>query len=240
MIDLINRLYRKIFCRGGYGVHSPFVFDLITTVIEEKQLYYCYERLHPVRLQILQHHREVTIHDDTLSVKKALKKYCFTELEDRLLFRLANRFQPETMLVVGSDFGLTPLYLTAYSSRSACIVVEPQPSIAAIAQLYLKEHASASIDMRNSFADMPEVLDFVVWGGYDEPFSQQTFERLLPHVHENSVLVIAGINASSNSQKTWKTLCTHPKVTVSIDLYRLGILFFNPKLHQSAYINYFT
>ena len=106
MISLLNKLYCTLFCRGGYGVHSPFVFDLITTVIEERRPYYCYDRLHPFRLQILQRSDEVNCFGRSVTVKKMLETYGFTEHEHRLLFRLANRFQPKTMYVVGSDFGL--------------------------------------------------------------------------------------------------------------------------------------
>ena len=31
--------------KEGYGVHSPFVFDLITSVIKEKAVYYDFERI---------------------------------------------------------------------------------------------------------------------------------------------------------------------------------------------------
>ena len=237
MISFLNRLYRLIFCRGGYGVHSPFVFDLITTVIEESCGYYCYERLQLVRLQISQRQDKITCGHQTMTIKKALKKYGFTEAEHRLLFRLANRFQPKTMLAVGSDFGLTPLYLTAYSTGSACIVVEPERLIATVAKEYIEKYAAAAIDFRNDFNDLPDQLDFVVWGALpvENIFTQQTFEQLLPYFHEESMMVISGINTSPENRNTWKAICAHPRVTVTLDLYRLGIVFFNPKLPHAAY-----
>ena len=246
-----NRLYRMLFCRGGYGVHSPFVFDLITTVIEERSCYYCYEPLFMVRRQLLLNQSKVTIRNRPVSIKKAIDTCCFTEPEDRLLFRLANRFNPQTILVVGSHFGLTPLYLTAHSRDSACIVIEPESSIAAIADELLQKNAMASIDLRHDWGDIPEQLDFVVWG---TPFfdnrrvceqsalsllngslSLINFERFLSHINNNGVMVISGINASPNSKHSWRAICAHPKVTVTLDFYRFGIVFFNPKYHQETY-----
>ena len=237
MSGFFNRIYRTIFCRGGYGVHSPFVFELITNVIEERKYYYCYMQLQTVRLQILQRKDEIMVGHRKRTIKKALKKYGYTESEHRLLFRLTNRFQPKNIYVVGSDFGLTPLYLTAYSTNSACIAVEPDSTTASIAKEYVNKYATASIDVLTSINEIPDSLDFIVCGAFPEKytFSVQTFESYLPRIHERSMIVIAGINASSSNRKVWKAICAHPKVTVTIDLYRLGIVFFNPKLHRQTY-----
>ena len=237
MMALFIKLYRYVFCRGGYGVHSPFVFDLITTVIEETRAYYCYEDIHPVRLQLQQRKEELACGQNKMTVKKMLGKYGFTEREHRLLFRLANRFQPKTILSMGSDFGLTPLYLTTYSADSACLVIEPDPTAATIAQDYIAKYATASITLRNNLHEIPEHLDFVVWGAFsfDNRFTLPAFEQLLLQMDDKSVMVIAGIKASPDAIKTWEAICAHPKVTVTLDLYRLGVVFFNPKLHRCTY-----
>lgn len=232
MISSVNRLYRKLFCRGGYGIHSPFVYDLITSVIEEKKRYYCYEQYNLVRLQLMQDKRKVTVRNRTMSIKKAIETCCFTEAENRLLFRLANRFQPETILLVGSNFGLTPLHLTAYSKDSTCVVVEPEPSIAAIANDYLEKYALASIVLRNSLIDIPERLDFVVWS---YPIDSIPLEPFLSYMNVNSVMVVYGINDSQNNKERWRQICIHPQVTVTIDFLRIGIVFFNPRYHQKTY-----
>ena len=251
MKDFLQYAYRMIFWRGGYGVHSPFVFDLITTVIEEHSPYYCYEQLCPIRLQIQQIPHQVTINNQAMSVKKAMDRYCFTEQEDQLLFRLANRFQPKTIYVEGSDFGLVPLYITAYSTATTCFVVEQFPSVCAIAQEYIKKYATASVVLHNSCATLRDTLeflpnafahsqtmfDFIVLGFSDRLITIQSFKQFLPYVNANSVMVIAGINSSVENRKMWHTICTHPKVTVTIDLVRLGVVFFNPALHQKTYKN---
>ena len=219
-----------LFCRGGYGVHSPFVFELMTEVIEERKLYYCYDRLRPVRLQILQRRDGVMYGNRKVSIRKLLDKYGFTEHEHRFLFRLANRFQVKTILAVGSDFGLTPLYLTAYSTDSSCVAIEPEPSMAAVAKEYINKYATASIDLRGDYTEIPDGLDLVVFG-----VSIPAFKLFLPHIHEKSAMVIQGINESIRNRKAWKEICAHPKVTVTIDMYRLGIVFFNPDLHRRTY-----
>ena len=224
-----------IFCHGGYGVHSPFVFNLITTVIEEKRSYYCYEILGAVRKQLLHNYDKIVYNNREYTVKDALNKFCFTEREDRLLFRLANRFQPQTIYMIGSDLGLAPLYISSWSESANCVVFEPEPSTATVTRKIVDKYSSASIDIRTSCN--PEVadyssIDFIVLGNI---FSIDTFKGFLPHLNDNSVMVISGINSSRKNRDTWKMVCNAPEVTVTLDLYSLGIVFFNPKLHRKTY-----
>ncbi|MDL2305895.1 hypothetical protein LJC72_11240 [Bacteroides sp. OttesenSCG-928-D19] len=250
MISALNRLYRRLFCFGGYGVHSPFVFRLITEVLEEKSAYYCYERLANVRRQLSQNNGKIRVNNRELAVNKALSNYCFTEAEDKLLFRLANRFQPEMIYTVGSDLGLTPLYLTAYSKKTHCIVFEPESSVASVAQKIMDKYASARIDMGAMSPAMLCVpnnrIDFVVIGKirpdiFDDksnPFgklSVDIFKNFLPYMNNDSVMIIAGIHATRENCEVWKSIGCFPEVSVTLDLYDLGIVFFNPKLHRRMY-----
>ena len=249
MILAINRLYRILFCRGGHGVHSPFAFDLITNVIEERRNYYCYERLKSARKQLLQDDSLIICNNRKYTVKKALNDFCFSECEDRLLFRLANRFRPETICVLGSDLGLAPLYLTSLSEHSNCIVLEPEPSMATVVRKIFDKHSSASIDIHEScYPEIEDncIIDLLVCGntfinvsGEKEhninAFSVDALKRFLPLMNDKSIMVISGINLSRKNRGTWKTICSFPEVTATFDLYSLGIVFFNPKLHRKTY-----
>jgi len=259
MNNWLIQLYRKLFCRGGHGVHSPFVFDIITTVIEEKCHYYCYDRLYPVRTQLLKRPQKVTIHARKMSIGKVITQHCFTEREDRLLFRLANRFQPKKILALGSDFGLTPLYLTAFSKDTSCIVIEPESEVAAIAAELIDKNASAPVEVRDNLtkADIAEKFDMIVWGSCCQlsvlakadfqfscqgtaindrvAFNLESFKQLLSCIHDDSVLVIIGIHASKKSCETWKAVCSHRKVSVTLELDNLGVVFFKPNLQQRSY-----
>ena len=179
-----------IFCRGGHGVHSPFVFDLIATVIEERCYYYCYDSLG--------HERK------TRGIRD-----CFTERENQLFFRLANRFKPRTIYMTGSDLDLTRLYLTSHSTHVRCVEV---------------------------YDELDSDIDMIIWGrNVREIFDEEAFEKILSHINDKSVMVVSGISTSRKSAEAWKRICASPRVTVTLDLYSLGIVFFNPKLHRKTY-----
>ena len=233
MIASINKLFRNFFCRGGHGVHSPFVFDLLTTVIEEKSDYYCYESLSFVRAQLRQDSSKIKYKGREYTVKDYLKKFCFSESENKLLFRLANRFKPELIYTTGSDLGLAPLYLTAYSKSSRCIAFESEEDIAAAARIFTDKYStsvdiqsSGKLDIQNNCS-----INLFVFG----KSSSTVFDEVVRYMNNESLMVVSGINASRESSITWKKICEHPKVTVTLDLYSLGIVFFNPKLHRKTY-----
>ncbi len=94
----LKRLYIACFRfphRHGHGIHSPFAFDLITSVLYERYPYYAYEELCEVRGRI----------------PGSLPRY--SKRVDELLFRLVNRFQPERVVEVGTGSGLSILYMAA-------------------------------------------------------------------------------------------------------------------------------
>ena len=62
------------------------------------------------------------------------------------------------------------------------------------------------------------------------------FECCLKEIHENSVMVVDDIHWSSEMSKAWRQLCKHEQVRVSMDLFQLGILFFDKKLPKKHYI----
>ncbi|MDR2472178.1 MAG: hypothetical protein LBD53_01260 [Tannerella sp.] len=181
-----NRLYRLLFCRGGFGVHSPFVFDLITNVIEETTPFYCYDLLRAKRSQLK--------HDG--------RKLLLKEHDCRLLMRLANRFHASRILAYADHSGEVSLYTTAHSSTAQCDVSQNPDKGACYDILY---------------------IDF-------KSFNVNTFESLLRHVDKNSLLIIDGIKSSPDHKLAWQKVCRHPLPTVKIDLYTLGLVFFDTQL----------
>ena len=227
-------------CRGGHGVHSPFVFDLITNVIEEKRRFYCYESLNSVRQQLKLNNEKITYNNRKSTIKHILKKHCFSEREDKFLFRLANYFKPEIILVSGSDLGLAPLYVTSFSKDTCCLVYEPEPSVTSIAYRLIKKYACSPIYFCDCLSDCLSGKINFLNKGYAEliiwnKISPDIFEKLLPFTNNDSVIVLSGIRSSSKDKKIWKDICSHSNVSVTVDLYNLGIVFFNPKLYRRTY-----
>jgi len=239
-----TQIYRKLFCRKGFGIHSPFVFDLITNVIEEKSDFYSFHNISLIRFQLLQDKRFIKYREKRITVKKALQLYGISKKEGEFLFRLVNHYKPHTILSVGSSMGLAPLYLTRCDSTVQCVTLECEPDLAEIAKHIIDKEKNQTLQIKTGAYHelLPESIvelqriDCVFIGKDIGVYDWDTvFEQCMPFVHDPTFFVLAGIRSSIEKQNYWMQYRQHPKVTVAIDLFDLGLLFFQPKLHRAVY-----
>jgi predicted O-methyltransferase YrrM len=179
-----------------------------------------------------------------MTAGKAFRKYGISLKEGRLLFRLANYHKPLSILTVGSSMGFVPLCLTGYASAARCITLEENGDFAEMAMNLVKQKTAASIEICFgeyekqiiTALEKPGRIDCLYLGkAVDIQTQENVFAQCIPRFHEESICIVEGIHASPARKQWWKMLCRHPKVTVSIDLSMLGILFFHPRLHRRTY-----
>jgi len=58
------------------------------------------------------------------------------------------------------------------------------------------------------------------------------FEQILPFCHNNTILVFDDIHWSAEMEEAWNHIKKVEKVTLSVDLFFKGIVFFNTDLHE--------
>lgn len=209
------RVFYKIRHHRGHGIHSPFIFALITKVIEEKLPYYFYKDL-----QELLYNKQID---------RKPTKY------DLLSFRLVNYFNPTTILEIGSGDGLNTLCLTSPSKKIRCKCFEVSRDKQEKAkQLY--EGFNRSIEPITSLKDIIEIQDCIYLNlNNSSSFFEWIENNVLNLIETRSFIIIKGIRTNKRNHLLWNKLKDSDKVTVSLDLYNLGILFFNPKLYKRNY-----
>ncbi|MDR1257855.1 MAG: SAM-dependent methyltransferase [Tannerellaceae bacterium] len=230
-------LYRRILRKKGHGVHSPFVYNLITKVIEERCPYYSFSGIELLRKRLLMQGETACV----VAHEAIPPKHC------ALLFRLANYFRSQNILQIGASAGLSTLYLTSYAKDVRCITLEKTSERASIARWVYEEAARTPIDLRVgdyqnllpfTLKDMGRI-DLVFFNTHKETSNAGLFNICVKYAHPDTVFVFEGIKANNSMLKLWKTVRTHPDVTVTLDLYSIGIAFFNKKLHKRNYTVYF-
>ena len=108
---------RMITRRKGHGVHSPFVFNFIIRVIEERARYYAYD-------QIEEAYRKAKLQAKKDSLPKPLPlKY------HKLTYRIANRFAPQAILEYGNDCGVTTQALATDNAQITTIANNQQAQL---------------------------------------------------------------------------------------------------------------
>jgi predicted O-methyltransferase YrrM len=220
------------------------VFDLITNVIEEDGAFYAYHTFSKIREQLLDNNQLIHYKGNTLKVNEALQRYGISQTEGEFLFRLANHYKPKTILAIGSSMGLAPLYLTRYNSSIQCITLESEPDIAHIATQLLSREVNMSFPIltgnyqetiRDSIVQFQQIDCIFMGKEMDVDDLNVIFLQCLPLFNDQTYCVMAGIRSSPEKFQRWKQLCQHPRVTVAVDLFDLGLLFFHSKLHKRVY-----
>lgn len=109
----------------GFGIHSPFAYRFITTVVHERLPYYAYGRLAALRRDIRASLRADGVTGaDVLPLKKA-----------RLIFRVALSARCRAALQIGSSYGLLAASVMETSSSCHTWLYEPQPTRTLLATL---------------------------------------------------------------------------------------------------------
>jgi hypothetical protein len=208
---------------GGHGVHSPFAFDLILNILEEKNPYYHYTALENQRKILAQ---------KNIPLQK--RKY------DQAAFRLVNAARPASIIEIGSSAGITSAYLTAANKKTPYFLLQNSDK-----QIpFLPEKINI---INGNFEDtLPQVLSSIAEVGsvyfHTEQSGEKTtalFEQCLSKASNECVFIFEGIHASKETEAIWKKVIQKEQVRVSLDMYRLGLVYINPSLQKQDYIYLF-
>jgi predicted O-methyltransferase YrrM len=236
-------------------VHSPFVFDLLKDVIEDKKEYYAYSEVESLRAQLLTTSKIVSCKDlgagslknstSKKEVKVLAKRVAKSPKYAKLLFRLVKRFQPVTTLELGTSLGISSSYIAKANSSSNFITIEGCPEIATIAKENFDELNIKNIqlvvgnfdDELTKILKKTETLDFVFFdGNHRKQPTLNYFHQCLEKANDSSVFVFDDIYWSSEMKEAWNEIKKHKKVTVTIDLFFLGIVFFREEQAKQDFI----
>ena len=193
LLFLIKNLKYLFVSKTKHGVHSPYVFDLVTKVINANTN--------------LQEYRLI----EQLELKgKKSKKYL------KLLLRLCRYFKPKNILEISSSSLVKSELLAKINPESKLFYVhnnktKQDPELKVMDLIFIKP----DINSNNTLND---------------------FELGLKHIHNDSFLIIENIHKTKKMENAWSKIITHNKVSVSIDLFQIGIIFFRKEQVKENFI----
>jgi len=232
-------LYRKLRYRKGFGVHSPFTYNLITKVIEEKTPYYVFEDIENFRKELLskENFSKIQPVPETQS-----KNY------GALLFRLINFFKCRSVLQIGCSTGVMSLYLALPLRNSCdCYALEEGTGLLDAARTFAENHSLKNLhwvegDYAESLSKLkPEIasFDFIFINTMgDAEKTREAFRLTETFVCPGTVMVIDNIRQDKSMKKLWQEIKNRENVGPTIDLLSLGLVFFNTNLHKQHYKSY--
>lgn len=229
----------------GHGVHSPFVFSLITEVLNDNRFFYCYHTVEVLRKQLKKDDTVITLQDFGAGSRvlahrqRRVSAIAASSLKPKkygqLLFRMVNYFQPTTILELGTSLGITTAYLASGKADAQVITLEGAAAVANIArqnfgalQLHNIQLVTGNFDdtLSGTLARLAAVDFAFVDGNHRLEPTLRYFHLLLPAVHDGSVLVFDDIHWSREMEQAWNQIKAHNRVRLTIDLFFIGIVLF--------------
>jgi predicted O-methyltransferase YrrM len=234
-----------------HSLHSPFFFDFYTNIVKNHKRDHEIKPIEKLRQKLLSDKREVIVTDlgsRSESQPRSISAIAHTSLSSprfsSLYRKMIHHFNAKTVVELGASLGINTLYLASKQDVQVT-TFEGSEALADIAMLTFEFAGAKNIRLirGNINSTLPTYLqsirkvDFVFMDANHryEP-TLNYFHQLLPKVSETSVLVLDDIHYSAEMQKAWKEITHHELVYGSVDLFRCGILFFDPSLNKQHVI----
>lgn len=229
--------------KNHHGVHSPFVFKLVTDCFYDKTIVEDYKMLDAYRKPLYKARSNIKVTDlgagshalknNLRNLRDIAKHAGISRKRAKLLFRLVKYLKAESILELGTSLGLATSAMALANPKGRIITVEGCPETASVAKEQFKKFKFQNIQLINDHFDqalptlLPQKFDLIYLdGNHQKEPTLRYFEMLMSSVHNDSLMIIDDIYWSKEMTEAWHTLCQHPKVTVSIDTFSWGLVFF--------------
>lgn len=241
------------YSKNEHAVHSPFVFSLLTKCFYDKKFKSEYDVLKNYRTELLQNKNSIEVNDfgagsrvfksNLRQIAQIAKTAGISPKRAQLLFRIVNYFQPEHILEIGTSLGLATSALSLGNPKASIVTLEGCSETAKQAQLQFQKFNFNNVEsivtefnsyLKNCQLKTKNCQLIYFDGNHSKKATLDYFELLLPTITNETVWIFDDIHWSAAMEEAWKIIKNHPKVTVSIDTFQWGLVFFRyeqPKQH---------
>lgn len=239
--------------RRGHGVHSPFAYQLCEEVFYNEDEFYDFERLKLVRNRLLEDKQKLEIKDLGAGSKTFKTKHRkIKDIADRgvtltahseLFFKLINFLKCSRSIELGTSIGLNTLYLAQANAKGKVYSIEGSSALSAFATGLATEQKISNIHFFNENFDeaLPNLLKDI--GGFDLLYvdgnhtyeaTLRYFTTALENVQPSAVIIFDDIYWSKGMTRAWQEIKAHPAVTLSIDAFYFGMVFFRNEFKEKT------
>ncbi|MGM0666606.1 MAG: O-methyltransferase [Bacteroidota bacterium] len=249
---------RYFLCSGhrkGHGIHSPFAFDFITTVLHKDMPEERKAAVKCVRKRMEGSKTVLTVNDlgagsGTLSAGRRrlcdiARRSSVHHRYGKILYNLASAFDGQDILEMGTSLGISTLYLAMGAPSSKIVSIEGCPQLSAIAQDNFSQAKVKNIEvLRGNFDKvLPELKNtgfepslVFVDGNHRKEAVLKYFTLLKELITGDSVIVFDDINYSFEMNEAWKEIKSDLQVSLSIDVFQMGLVFFRKGMVKQSFV----
>jgi predicted O-methyltransferase YrrM len=241
--------------RNGHGIHSPFVYGIVSRVFRNKMDPAIVYSIEKVRGRLMRDTRIIDLKDlgaGSGSHRNSLRKVSeiarfspVPEKYGRLLANLAAEFGSPLIIEFGTSFGISTMYMAASCGETPVITMEGSRAAAEIAVQNFKEVSLKNIRLiTGSFEDcIPDIINqgikpglIFIDGNHSKKPLLENFEKMAGISDNNTVIIIDDITYSREMEEAWNEIKQYGKVTLTLDIFRMGIVFFRRGIGRKNYM----
>ena len=238
---------------GGEGIHSPYLFYLVRMLIYDENRYYCWQDIERQRRELLRSQQTIEVTDygtgQTAASHRQVAHIAEQCLEKprvaQVLFQLVAYLghvekRPLEIVELGTSLGITTAYLAMPDSRNSVETYEGSQTLADIAQgvwqrLGIRNirQVVGNIDdtLYNNNAQRTHAREGIDIAYIDANHTYEAtlryFDRLAKEKRQNSIYILDDIHYSPGMEAAWQEICAREDVTTTMDLYDVGLVFFD-------------
>ncbi|MFM9984479.1 MAG: O-methyltransferase [Flavobacteriales bacterium] len=256
LFELRSWLRHRLSAGGPHQVHSPLVFRLLTQVLVPQKKYYAFEELNTRREALLKDYTKLEILDYGAGSRKNFsdnsrkvadiarlslqRSHCA-----EALFYIIRDLQPTSAIELGTSLGLTTAYMAKGCTECQWTSMEGAPKVADFARNLLRQLDVTNVeivtgnfdDLLPMYCSKNQKLDFAfIDGNHRYEPTMRYFYWLSPLASENAVFILDDIHWSPEMEKAWNEIQNSNLISVSIDFFHFGMIFFRSGIEKQKFI----
>ena len=235
-----------------HSLQASFIYDFYTQVVKNKPGSQKLNAVRELRRTLLKDPTVIEVTDFGTGVNKPqqrtvgdLARKSNQVKVSQLLYNIAEKYQQKVIVELGTSLGLGTLHLAAAAPESKIITFEGCPEISKKAITNFRELKveqiqliTGSLDktLDNVLSNLDRIDLLFIDANHQYHTTLKYFLQCLPKIHQNSIVVIDDIHWSNAMENAWKQVLQYDQVSLTVDLFQTGVVFFDRKLSKSHHI----
>ncbi len=250
IIQYIKFLFKST---NQHGIHSPFVYNLVTKCFYDNTKYAAYKDILKYKKSLLKNKVKIEVTDlgagsqvmnqQERSVSKIAKNAGTTNKRAKLLYRLSKYLKPKNILELGTSLGIATYALSISNAKANITTIEGCPNTSDFSKTNFKKFqvknsnqiiGDFNTEVKKLSSNKYDLIFFD--GNHQKEATLNYFETLLKTAHNDSIFIFDDIYWSKDMTEAWETIKQHPQVTVTIDTFFWGFVFFRKEQAKEHFI----
>lgn len=252
---IIDFLTYYFTAKNAHGIHSPFVFDLYTNVYKSHKALQDFDKIENLRKELRKDTRSIDIQDfgagsrvnasKNREISDIAKSALKSKFWSRFFYRLITHYNYQNVLELGTSLGITTTYLAKATPNGEVYTFEGCENTLKIASETFSKLGLSNIKTvsGNITETLPKALknidslDFVLFdANHRYTPTLQYFEMCLEKINNETIFVFDDIYWSEEMKQAWREIKRHKAVSISVDFYDIGLVFFKDGLEKQDFV----